>query len=68
VTPVIALLISLIPEAPGVITAIEKLIERGRKTGELPPAEADALTLLAQSTFAKYSTAAPPPPGVTPGP
>lgn len=61
-------LISLLPTIPSLITTIEQLIARGKQTGELPPAEADALTVLANSEFAKWSHPAPPPPGVTPGP
>ncbi len=60
---IIAGLISFLPEVPGLIDSINKLIARGRQTGELPEADADALTVLANSQFAKYSQPAPPPPG-----
>lgn len=63
----IALLISFLPEIPGIIVAIEQLIDRGHKTGELGDAERDALTALATVVFAKYGRPAPPPPGVDVG-
>jgi hypothetical protein len=58
-----AIIAALIGGLPTLIDAIQKLIARGRVTGELTPAEADALTALAQAEFAKYSMPAPPPPG-----
>ena len=61
---IIAGLISFLPEVPGLINVIQKLIARGKTTGELPGPEADALTLLAMGEFAKYGQPAPPPPGV----
>jgi hypothetical protein len=64
-TAIIAGLISFLPEVPGLINTIEKLIARGKKTGELSTTDADALTMLAQGQFAKYSSPAPPPPGVS---
>ncbi len=59
-----AIIAALVGSLPTIIDAIQKLIERGRQTGELTPAEADALTALAAAEFAKYSSPAPPPPGV----
>lgn len=64
---IIAGLISFLPEVPALINTIEKLIARGKTTGELTPDAADALTLLAHGEFAKYSQPAPPPPDVTAG-
>jgi hypothetical protein len=61
---IIAGLLALVPEVPVLVSTIEKLIARGKTTGELSVAEADALTLLAAGEFAKYSSPAPPPPGV----
>jgi hypothetical protein len=58
-----AIIATLISGLPTLIDAIQKLIARGRVTGELSPAEADALTALANAEFAKYSNPAPPPPG-----
>ncbi len=63
IVPLIATLIGLIPQLPSLAATVEGFIARGKATGELTPAEADALTLLAQGTFAKYSSPAPPPPG-----
>lgn len=63
----IALIVAILPEIPSLIGAVTQLIERGRKTGELSSAEADALTVMANSVFAKYSKPAPPPPGAGDG-
>jgi hypothetical protein len=60
---IIAGLISFLPEVPGLIDFIQKLIARGKVNGELSDAESDALTVLANSQFAKYDKPAPPPPG-----
>ncbi len=65
---IIAGLIQFIPMVPGLVSSVEQLIERGKKTGELNPAEADALTTLAHADFSRYSQPAPPPPGVTSAP
>ncbi len=54
---------ALIGALPTLIDSIQKLIARGRQSGELTPAEADALTALAQAEFAKWGSPAPPPPG-----
>ncbi len=62
--PIILALISLIPEIPSLIDAVTKLVERGQAKGELSAGDAAALTVIAQSLFAKYSQPAPPPPGV----
>ncbi len=59
-----ALITALIGTLPTLIDTINKLIARGKVTGELSPAEADALTALAAAEFAKWSSPAPPPPGV----
>jgi hypothetical protein len=60
---IIAGILSFLPEVPGLIDSIQKLIARGKTTGELSEAEADALTVLAMGEFAKYDKPAPPPPG-----
>lgn len=60
---IIVALLSYIPLVPGIVTSIEQLIARGKQTGELSAADADALTSLANSLFAQYSQPAPPPPG-----
>lgn len=54
---------ALIGSLPTLIDAIQKLIARGRQTGELTAADADRLTALAAAEFAKFSSPAPPPPG-----
>ncbi len=54
---------ALIAQIPSLISTVEQLIARGRQTGELTPAEADALTAMAQTLFGKYGSPAPPPPG-----
>jgi hypothetical protein len=61
---IIAGLLQFIPLVPGIVASIEQLISRGKQSGELSPADADALTTLSQSIFMKYSQPAPPPPGV----
>ncbi len=62
----VAIVAALVGTLPTLITAIQGLIARGRQTGELTAAEADALTALAAAEFAKFSAPAPPPPGVLP--
>ena len=47
-TAIIAGLISFLPEVPGLIESIQKLIARGKVIGELSPEQADALTALAR--------------------
>jgi hypothetical protein len=58
-----AIIVGLISALPQLISTVQQLIARGRQTGELTAEQADALTTLAHSMFAQYSSPAPPPPG-----
>jgi hypothetical protein len=57
-----AIILGLINSVPSIINAINSLIARGRKSGELPASEADDLTRKANLVFAKFAAPAPPPP------
>ena len=61
-----AVIAGLISSLPSIINAINGLIERGKQTGELTPAQADALTAAANAVFQQYGHPAPPPPGYLP--
>jgi len=59
-----AIITGLLAAIPTLISTVQQLIARGRQTGELTATEADALTAKAHALFQKYSSPAPPPPGV----
>ncbi len=59
----VAIIAALIAQVPSLISTIQQLIARGRQTGELSQADADALTAMAATLFGKFSSPAPPPPG-----
>jgi hypothetical protein len=61
--PIIA---GLIAALPSLLSSIQQLIARGRVTGELTAAEADALSAKAQMVFLQYAAPAPPPPNFNP--